>query len=165
VTALTASPDGRTLLVGDSYGTLTTWDIDDPKRARRLGGAERHTGSIAHLAYHPDGEIVASMGTEGSVRLWDLSDPSNPRETAALLDAGPYRASGAAFSPDGEMIAVAAGETTQLWDVRIDGILQRLCAESAPVTEDQWTQYLPNRGYDPPCAEPVQLSTEAGSTP
>lgn len=168
VTALAADPGGRTLLVGDSYGTVTTWDISDSGRVRRLGGAERHTGSISYLAFHPDGDLAASASDDGSVRLWDTSDRSNPRETAALLAEDRLTTSGIAFSPDGDRIAVAAADTTQLWDVRIPGILRRLCAESVPITRSQWTQYLPDRAYDPPCEGPAQQSpqksAQAGST-
>ncbi|MFG3099273.1 TIR domain-containing protein [Streptomyces sp. NPDC048182] len=165
VTSLATSPDGRVLLVGDSYGTITTWDIDDPRHPRRLGRAERHNGSVTALAVHADGDLAASADDKGSVRLWDLSEPADPRETAVLLETPLDRApSGLAFSPDGNSLAVTAGPTTQLWDVRIEDVLGRLCRDSVAITRDQWSQYLPDRAYDPPCAPPGGPA-DAGRTP
>ncbi|MFA3877724.1 toll/interleukin-1 receptor domain-containing protein [Streptomyces sp. MMCC 100] len=152
VTALTASPDGNTLYVGDSQGTLTVWDITDPRRARARGSAQRHAGEVTHLAADPVRPLLAGADDTGAVRLWDVADASAPREVALLATNERYATAGVAFSPDGGMIAVSAGDSTRLWRTDIGAVLGRLCAESGPITESQWKQYLPDRPYDPPCA-------------
>lgn len=152
VTALATSPDGNTLYVGDSQGTLTVWDITDPREARARGSAQRHAGEVTHLAADPVRPLLAGADDQGVVRLWDIADASAPREVALLATHQPHSTTGVAFSPDGGLIAVSAGDSTQLWRTDIDAVLGRLCAESEPITESQWKQYLPDRPYDPPCA-------------
>ncbi|MBB5123589.1 WD40 repeat domain-containing protein [Streptomyces griseoloalbus] len=150
--SLATSPDGRTLFVGDSHGTVTVWDITEPHRARKAGVSERLSGPVTHLAAHPTRDLLAGADQDGAVRLWDVSEPSAPRETALLAVNGSYDTTGLAFSPDGGLFAVSTPDSTRLWHTDVDAVLQRLCAESAPLTETQWKQYFPDRPYDPPCA-------------
>jgi WD40 repeat protein len=153
VASLAASPDGHTLFIGDSRGTVAVWNITAPHRSRKLGTGERHSGSVTYLAAHPTQNILASADDRGAVRLWDTSNPSALRETAQLTTTGFYDTSGLAFSPDGDMIAVSSSNTntTQLWQVKSAAILGQLCAKSVPISATQWAQYLPDRPYDPPC--------------
>jgi WD40 repeat protein len=150
--SLTSSPDGLTLFLGDSAGTVTTWDIAEPHRVRRLGASQRLSGEVTHLAVHPTRDLLAGVDEHGAVRLWDVSDPSALRETALLVAGGSGQATGLAFSPDGGLLALSTYTGTLLWQANADAILQRLCAESTPLTETEWKQYLPDRPYDPPCA-------------
>ncbi|MFF4763736.1 TIR domain-containing protein [Streptomyces sp. NPDC001292] len=150
--SLATSSDGRTLFVGDSRGTVTVWNITDPHRPRRLGETERHSGEVTHLAVHPTRDLLASADQYGAVRLWDVSEPAVPRETALLAAIGSFTPTGLAFSPDGGLIAVSTDDTTLMWHTDVGALLRQLCAESAPITESQWKQYLPDRSYDPPCA-------------
>ncbi|MBQ0996296.1 toll/interleukin-1 receptor domain-containing protein [Streptomyces sp. RK62] len=150
-TALAAS--GRTLLVGDSYGTVTAWRVDGQARPERLSSSARHNTAVEDLAFHPDGAMAASGGRDGVVRLWDVAQPENLREIAILTAGnGNDWTDGVAFSPDGHTLAIASTTTTQLWEVQPMTIQQRLCAQSEPITREQWAQYLPDRPYDPPCA-------------
>ncbi|WP_324785173.1 TIR domain-containing protein [Streptomyces sp. H51] len=150
--SIATSSDGRTLFVGDSRGTVTAWSITDPHRARKLGRTQRHSGEVAYLAAHPTEDLLASADQYGDVRLWDVSEPAVPRETAVLATSGSLTPTGLAFSPDGGLIAVSTDDSTLLWHTDVDAILRQLCAESVPITEPQWKQYLPDRPYDPPCA-------------
>jgi WD40 repeat protein len=152
IQALAFSPDGRTLLTGGSTGMVTAWDVRAPSHSRELASVSRHTGPVAGLAFHPGGTIAASASDDGTIRLWDVSDPSRPIEMTALSAGGLYDPAVLSFSPDGRTLAAASGHGLQLWDVDVDGILQRLCAQSPQITRTQWTQYLPDEPYDPPCA-------------
>ncbi|MFI2409891.1 hypothetical protein [Streptomyces sp. NPDC018947] len=152
VGALTTSPDGNTLYVGDSQGTLTVWDITDPHRPRARGASQRHASQVTHLAADPARPLLASADHHGAVRLWDVGKASAPREVALLATNERYSTTGVAFSPDGGLIAVSTYDSTQLWRTDLDAVLGRLCAESVPLTESEWKQYLPDHAYDPPCA-------------
>ncbi|MFF2124282.1 WD40 repeat domain-containing protein [Streptomyces olivochromogenes] len=152
VESLAASPDGRTLYLGDSRGSVTACDISEPRRTRQLGVATRHSDAVTQLAAHPTQNLLASADRKGDVRLWATGGPAALRETALLATDFPLL-DGLAFSPDGGTIAVAsAGYGTQLWRTDVDTILRELCAQSVPITEPEWKQYLPDRPYDPPCA-------------
>jgi WD40 repeat protein len=152
VQALAFSPDGGMLLTGDTSGVVTSWDVSDPSHARQLGLVGRHTGPVGGLAYHPNGTIAASASDDGTIRLWNVADPAHPIEMTALSGGGIYVSAALVFSPDGRTLAAASGDDLQLWHVDLLGILQRLCAQSPRITPAQWTQYLPDRPYDPPCA-------------
>ncbi|MFJ8159417.1 TIR domain-containing protein [Streptomyces sp. NPDC096136] len=151
--SLAFSPHGRTLLVGDDRGSLTSWNLDRPGRPRRMGTSDRHTGAVEGLAYHPDGTLAASAGEDGLIRLWAVGDPARLVEVTSLSDGNSLPAAvSLAFSPDGRLLAGSGTRGVQLWTVDPGAILRRLCAESIPITRDQWAQYLPGRDYDPPCA-------------
>ncbi|MET9513096.1 TIR domain-containing protein [Streptomyces flavidovirens] len=152
--SLAFSADGRTLLVGDSTGSVTVWNVSDVSRPERGGVSERHTSAVTSLGLHPKKPIAASGGEDGSVRLWDASGPAGPVEIATLgEEEGGYRPTAVSFSPNGKWLAAGNGSGLRLWSVDETGILQRLCADSPRITPDQWTQYLPEYAYDPPCAQ------------
>jgi hypothetical protein len=50
------------------------------------------------------------------------------------------------------MLGGADGQSTMIWSVDVPELLGRLCAESEPIPESEWRQYLPDVPYDPPCA-------------
>jgi eukaryotic-like serine/threonine-protein kinase len=67
ITALTLSPDGRYLALGDERGFLRLVDLMTG-RARELG--HWHDTAVMHLAFSPDGRLLASSA-------WDLESPSH----------------------------------------------------------------------------------------
>ncbi|KQX26818.1 hypothetical protein ASD97_37970 [Streptomyces sp. Root63] len=150
--ALAFGPRDRTLLVGDGSGSLTLWDVSRLRQPVRKAASARHTEAIGGLAVHPDGSLAATTSRDGHVRLWDVSAPTRPAEVSSLSISGIYRSATVGFSPDGRLLAVSTELGTQLWTVDPTMILQRLCAQSSRITREQWTQYLPDRPYDPPCA-------------
>ncbi|NBE50120.1 TIR domain-containing protein [Streptomyces boluensis] len=152
VSALAFGPKGHTLFVGDETGTISTWDVSRPGQPERQGASARHTGAITGLAVHPDGELAATAGLDGRIRLWDVRDSARPVEVTALSNGSPYPGATVGFSPDGRLLAVSGETGTRLWTVDATPIVRRLCAESRPITRDEWAQYLPDRPYDPPCA-------------
>ncbi|MFF2506593.1 TIR domain-containing protein [Streptomyces sp. NPDC058067] len=153
-TALAFAPHRRTLLVGDESGRLTAWDVTHPDRPVRRGASTRHTAAVAGLAVHPDGKLAATAGLDGTIRLWDVADPSHLVEVTTLSSGGRYPTATVGFSPDGRMLAISGDAGMRLWTVVPTVIMRSLCAQSssAPITRDQWHQYLPDRPYDPPCA-------------
>lgn len=64
ITALAASPDGKTLLVGGRPGTVEVYDV--PTRARRTV-YDFELGGVHALAYSPDGLTFAAAGGTGLV--------------------------------------------------------------------------------------------------
>ncbi len=118
------SPDGRRLAAYDPpSGVIGLWDA---VTGARLAPAKTiRPGPLHAMAWSPDGSrLLTSPSTpEGAVVIWD---PTSGEEVARLQRENAERAVGVGeWSPDGRLVAFAAGEgqqprvrsTIQLWDV------------------------------------------------
>jgi len=109
--SLAVSPDSR--LVAASYGMDTTarvWETSTGRLRRTLTG--RITMSEvpnlegrSHVSFSPDGKSLMVIAREaGEVRLWEIETGKQYLTLSNLLTVA-----GGAFSPDGKLLAVAAG--------------------------------------------------------
>jgi WD40 repeat protein len=111
------SPDGRRLISGSNYGTLTVWDAETSKQLLRLAGHSYQSldgecrGPINSCAYSPDGGRIVSAGGK-SIEVWDAETGEH---IVKLMDEarGPYAC---VFSPDGRSILATDCEDLMLWD-------------------------------------------------
>lgn len=111
------SPDGKTLAVGASDGTIHRWSVpkslwhpDEWKTGRTA--LRGHLQGIHGLAFSADGNSLASGGDDGTVRLWD------PQTGAELLrlEGLPQGVLAVAFSADARTLAgVARDGTVRFW--------------------------------------------------
>lgn len=139
---------GATFVTGSKGGVVALWDSDGQ---RRITAVTRHVGAVGDLAAQPGGSLLASAGAAGEVVLWDLGDETRPVEVSALRAGGRFVGATIEFSPDGRLLA-GAYERTTIWSVDAARAVAQLCADSRPITENEWQQYLPDDTYDPPCA-------------
>ena len=106
------SPDGRTLLSGDSSKLIKLWDVAARKEIATLSG---HNGGIRALDVSPDGKTLASCSGP-SVRLWNLVT----RREVARFEL-PASVTSLAFAPDGTALFLGqdrsreAGPSTIVW--------------------------------------------------
>jgi WD40 repeat protein len=103
------SPDGRALAIAGGEGKVALARADAGALSLEIVG-EHLLGTIA-LAWQPRGKLFATAGQDGAVALWDAESAKavkrwkpSPTATQAL-----------AFSPDGEILASAAGKSVTLW--------------------------------------------------
>ncbi|MFN8420432.1 MAG: WD40 repeat domain-containing protein [Anaerolineae bacterium] len=80
ITALTWSPDGKRLFLGDLYGTGYYFDFGKNQVERSF---KAHEGMIIDAAWSPDGTRIISAGADLRLRLWDSQQGDNLEELSA----------------------------------------------------------------------------------
>lgn len=111
------SPDRRTLVCGGHFhrgiakvGRVLVWGLGAKNpRSRRL--ADGLHGDVNFAAFSPDGRYLVAGGEERIAWLWDMKE----RKLLATL---PCRGKGmrvVAFSLDGQVLALTAGRTIEVW--------------------------------------------------
>jgi WD40 repeat protein/predicted acylesterase/phospholipase RssA len=106
------SPDGRRLVSAiDTPSDLAVWRVEDGALLRRLAGG----GSTCRfVAWEPKSERLAAAMSDGTVRLWSAATGEH-LETIATRKVGAVHL---AWHPDGGHLAVAAGGTAKIHDLR-----------------------------------------------
>ena len=107
------SPDGGTLALGDSAGTVAPFRPGDAKPFRE---SRRHLAAVRSLAFGTNGRFLASGGDDNAVVFWDQLNPDAPPEPQSV-HRGPVVC--LAFEPYGLMLASGGDDgAIVFWDVR-----------------------------------------------
>lgn len=111
-----ASPDGKWLALGASYGpSITIYRADDLTETpiRLTNKNRRH---YTDLAFHPSGEFLAATSNDATVTFFDTKTFAEQR--AYTWKIGRLRS--VAFSPDGALAAVGSDKgQVVVWDVDV----------------------------------------------
>ncbi|MBV8540314.1 MAG: helix-turn-helix domain-containing protein [Pseudonocardiales bacterium] len=152
VNSVAFSPDGHTLATGSTDHTARLWDITDPHRPALLATLTGHSDSVNSVSFSPDAHTLATAGSDNTARLWDITNLRHPGPSATLTS-HTDAVDSVAFSPDGHTLATGSDDTTaRLWDTDPDRVTTRVCAFAyPPITHAEWSQYLPDLAYQPPC--------------
>ena len=111
VNAVSFSPDGTHLAVGDSNGVLQVWEVATGQVVLFGSG---HSSGIQSVAYRSDGKQLASASSDKTVKLWDPESGSCVR----TLEGHENWVLSVAYRSDGKQLASASSDNTvKLWDV------------------------------------------------
>lgn len=122
IAALTYSPDGRYVAVGQASGTIQLRAVSNGQILHTLSGQPSQTSAIA-ISSKGDLASGASSGTTG-VNLWQVNKAVE--QPYAQLGAN-YSVHALAFSADGEILAVGSNSSEiSLWRVADQRLLQTL---------------------------------------
>jgi WD40 repeat protein len=121
--ALTFSPDGRTLAAIDAEATVQLWEIATGQTRRRLRVSPSPAGSTDM--------IEAEM-----LRMRMMMRVRRMRGRMVAMEEGERdnAAANVSVSPDGRLLALAKGETIQLWDLAAGKRLRALGGHDSTVT-------------------------------
>ncbi|WP_405944363.1 caspase family protein [Streptomyces sp. NBC_01020] len=120
------SPDGKTLAIADNndYRPAAThspgvrlFDVSNPAHPRKIVSLP---GDVYYVRYSPDGRLLTA-NTADTLLEWDVSDRRHPVALPTQRLTAGAGVSQSAFSPDGQVLAVAdSAGATRFWQVDHD---------------------------------------------
>ena len=120
VFAVTFSPDGRLLALGDVNNVVQVWDS---RTGKVLVLCRGHQNRVYSVVFSPDGRTLASSSSETTIKLWN---PING-ECLRTLKGHQDRVRSVVFSPDGNTLASCGEDSTiKLWNPLYGGCLRTL---------------------------------------
>ncbi|EME14510.1 WD40 repeat domain-containing protein [Rhodococcus triatomae] len=150
VNSVAFAPDGRTVASGGDDRTVRLWSLGDPGAPERI--LHGHTSTVRSVAFSPDGGTVASGSDDQTVRIWEVGDSGKEVDGRSIVPNGTVRWR-VVFDPVSDrLFAAGEGGAVRSLDLDSDRVADRMCAATDGIlTEEQWSQVLPNLGYRPPC--------------
>jgi WD40 repeat protein len=147
------SADGRFLAAGGLNKSVVVWDVGDPARpVQPFPPLTGPRGEIYWVAFSPDtAQLAAVSNTDGTIWIWDLT-AAVPTVTA-VLSARSGALFTTAYSPDGGFLAGGGSASlVRLWADSPSAVASEICAgQGDGITADEWSLYLPEEPYEPPC--------------
>jgi WD40 repeat protein len=149
------SPRRDLLAVGSVARVIQLWNVANP--ARPMPDGTWHvsgTNVVSSVQFSPDGKLLVSGNDNGVVGEWHVADPAHPQQDGEPLTGHTSFVNAVAFSPDDQTLATGGNdETIRLWNMNVSAAIAHVCSQSSDdITASQWTAYISQPRYQPPCA-------------
>ena len=146
-------------MAGGGIGALVRIHTIDVATGTQRQGSTDLSAEVRWLNYSDDGDLLVSGAADGGVSLWDASTLDLLGTVYPPHLAKPVPA-GAQFIGDTHDVAIASiNSRVYRWETDLDRALDFACQMAGRnLTEDEWTQFLPERPYREVCPEPEDRS-------
>ncbi|HEU5473785.1 MAG TPA: helix-turn-helix domain-containing protein [Actinophytocola sp.] len=145
--------NGNILAAGGADNTVRLWDVRHPGTPQSIGQPlTGPVGIVYSIAFDPNRDVLAAGSTDATIWLWDLTRPQQPDHIATLT--GPTKGVlSVAIDPSGRRLAASGHDrTVRLWNTDPNAAATWICdVVGDPITAQEWTQYIPEVPYTPPC--------------
>lgn len=132
------TPDRSAIVSGTVEGEMAIVDVASGTVRARWNA---HTLGLSSFAISPNGERIATCGQDGRLAIWRTHDAS----LVASFELRDRWGTAVAYSPNGNAIAVAAGNHLSV--VSPDGELVRAFdAAKSTISDLAWSPFVDNRG-------------------
>jgi len=106
------SPNGKTVIVGDSDGKVRFWNAATGSKKHEIG---EHSESVNNIVCSPDGKFVGTAGGDATSCLIDAETGEVDRK---IMPNGTRGAARPDFSADGKLMAYSCRDKTiRIWDL------------------------------------------------
>lgn len=138
--AVTISPDGRIITIGDENGLLHIVKSSDGTVVREL---RLHKARISDLEFSMDGTLLASSSLDGGLVLWE-TDKWN--EIPISMNDNDSYVWDLSFTPQGDYIIAACGDgDIRVWPTSPAMMANDLCdLLERNMTSEEWEAYVGN---------------------
>ncbi len=105
------SPDGQRIASSSFGGTVLIWDAISGEQIFALSGHLEGTTSRC-VDWSPNGSQLASTSNDGELIIWDTTTGTKLKH----INVGDAEVASVSWNPDGNRVAIACGERTQVWN-------------------------------------------------
>ena len=146
VTAVTFSPDGKTLAT-DTQFKAQLWNVATQHQTGRPLGAVAARNGVFNLAFSPDSKSLATVGNP-TIRLWNAA---THHVIGTPMSAGQTAAYGVAFSPSGTILVTTdTSGVIRLWNVATHKRTGKQIARRAGTNSSSKPSARTARSWPPP---------------
>ena len=145
------SPNGRTVVVGDSGGKVRFWNAATGSKKHEVG---EHSESVSNIAWSPDGKFVATASGDATSCLIDAETGEVARKITSIQTRGTARPG---FSADGKFMAYSCRDKTiRIWDLE-------KCQQASVISLPSNLKYITAIKWSPDATKIAVIAHEQGA--
>ena len=142
------NPDGRSLAIADSEGSVRLYSVADRKQIAALKHDPKNL-PVRAIAFSSSSQL-ASIGSQGDLRFWDVQ--TGKEQKGPLENRTNQEAFSLAFSDDGQLLAIGTeAPSIEVWHLHSGRLLQELRYHSKSISKVAFapgSKQLVSGGYD-----------------